>query len=106
MNNVEFMNRRVSIFERRGELLLKKEKEYSKGKNRLDQFYRAAKAQGILPTEALVGMMTKHFTSIADMAKNPLDYTSKQWHSKLDDLANYCDLLDALVYDMDEGEEE
>jgi hypothetical protein len=83
-------------------VLKKKEKEYSGNKDRLEQFHRAGSAQNILPTEALVGMMTKHFTSITDMAKDPINHTFKQWHEKLDDLRNYCDLLDALINDMKE----
>ena len=87
---------------RRTEVLKKKEKEYSGNKDRLEQFHRAGSAQNILPTEALVGMMTKHFTSITDMAKDPSNHTFKQWHEKLDDLRNYCDLLDALIADVKE----
>lgn len=102
MNNEEFMYYIHTAFERRKAILVKKEKEYSNGKDRLEQFHRAASAQNILPTEALVGMMTKHFTSITDMAKDPSNHTFRQWHEKLDDLRNYCDLLDALVIDVKE----
>ena len=102
MDNGQFMYLIHMSFERRKAILVKKEKEYSNGKDRLEQFHRAASAQNILPTEALVGMMTKHFTSITDMAKDPSNHTFKQWHEKLDDLRNYCDLLDALVTDIKE----
>jgi hypothetical protein len=106
MDSNEFLTHRDSAIRRRESLLIEKEKEYSNGLDRFDQFYRAGYAQNILPTEALIGMMAKHFISITDMAKSPLSFTPKQWHSKLDDLANYCDLLDALVHDIDENEEE
>jgi len=100
MNKVQFMNHIEDAFARRKELLRKKEKLYSSGKDRLEQFYRAGAAQNILPTEALIGMAAKHFTVIADMCKDPNNYTKNQWHESLDDLRNYMDLLDALVTDL------
>jgi len=102
MNKVQFMTHVEDAFARRKELLKRKEKEYSSGGDRLEQFYRAGAAQNILPTEALMGMAAKHFTSIADMCKDPSNYTSNQWFGKLDDLRNYMDLLDALVTDLEE----
>ena len=102
MTNEQFMFHIQAASERRKVILVKKEKEYSNGKDRLEQFHRAGSAQNILPTEALVGMMTKHFTSLTDMAKDPSNHTFEQWHERLDDLRNYCDLLDALVTDVKE----
>lgn len=102
MTNEQFLLHCQQATLRRTEVLKKKEKEYSNGRDRLEQFHRAAAAQNILPTEALVGMATKHFTSITDMAKDPSNYTFKQWHEKLDDLRNYADLLDALLTDIKE----
>lgn len=102
MNNEQFLTHIESAYLRRRQLLEIKRKVYSGEKDRLEQFHRAGAVQNILPTEALVGMMTKHYTSVADMAKNPSAYTSKQWNEKLDDLRNYCDLLDALVSDVKE----
>ncbi len=102
MNSEQFMLHIKLATLRREVLLNKKEKEYSNGKDRLEQFHRAASAQNILPTEALISMATKHFTSITDMCKDPTNYTSKQWHEKLDDLRNYMDLLDALITDIKE----
>ena len=104
MTNEQFMLEVETAYRRSCELLKRKEKEYSAGKDRLDQFHRAGYAQSIPPTEALLGMATKHFTSIADMVKDPLKYTTKQWHSKLDDLRNYTFLLDALITDLKEAE--
>ena len=69
-------------------------------KDRLEQFYRAGYVQLIPATFALLGMATKHFTSIADMAKHPEDFSLKKWNEKLTDLRNYTYLLDALVRDM------
>ena len=102
MTNEQFMAHIHLATLRRVEVLKKKEKEYSNGKDRLEQFHRAASAQNINPTEALIGMATKHFTSITDMCKDPTNYTNKRWNEKLDDLRNYMDLLDALVTDINE----
>lgn len=103
MDEEKFLENRSQSFERRTKLLMKKSKEYiSSDGDRLGHFYRAGCIQDIVPTEALLGMMTKHYTSIANMAKDPLKYSIGQWQSKIDDLANYCDLLDALVRDISE----
>ncbi len=102
MNNERFLAEVEVAFIRSKVVLNKKEKEYSHGGDRLEQFHRAGSAQSILPTEALIGMATKHFTSLADMCKSPLNFTTKQWHEKLDDLRNYTFLLDALVTDLKE----
>ena len=83
------------------EILVVKAKEYSRPDgDRLNQFHRAAAAQDINPVQALVGMMTKHYTSICDYAKNPYEYDEKKWDEKIVDLRNYTILLDALLKDM------
>ena len=102
MNSQEFM---ISVEEghlRSKRVLLKKGTEYATEEgNRLEQFYRAAGAQGNVPTEALIGMATKHYTSIADMAKCPSLYNLKNWREKITDLRNYTHLLDALLIDLE-----
>ena len=97
MTNEQFLSEVEKAYLRSVTILQKKEKEYSNGRDRLEQFHRAASLQRILPTEALMGMATKHITSIADMCKEPENHTIKQWHEKLDDLRNYTFLLDALL---------
>jgi len=82
-------------------VLSKKEKEYSSGRDRLEQFHRAGAAQNINPIEALVGMMTKHFTSVCDYSKDPTSHTLKQWREKTGDLRNYTILLEALLLDLE-----
>jgi hypothetical protein len=94
------MNEVKDSFLRSERVLIKKEKEYSSGRDRLEQFHRAGAAQAINPAEALLGMATKHFTSIADMVKSPTSYSLKQWHEKTTDLRNYTFLLDALIKDL------
>jgi len=100
MTNEQFMIEVENSHNRSKKLLIKKEKEYSNGRDRLEQFYRAGAAQNIKPTEALMGMATKHFTAMADMVKNPLDYSLKEWDERITDLRNYTFLLDALVRDL------
>lgn len=88
-------------------VLNKKAKVYSKPDgDRLEQFYRAGSAQATTPHRALIGMATKHFTSIADMATAPMKYKIEEWNEKLTDLRNYTILLDALVRDFHERAEE
>jgi len=101
MTNEEFMIEVEKSHNRSKRVLIKKEKEYSLGTDRLTQFYRAASAQDINPCEALVGMVTKHFISIADMSTNPHDYSLRKWNEKITDLRNYTYLLDALLRDME-----
>ena len=102
MTNEQFLAHIDAAFQRRKSLLEVKRKFYSGDKDRLEQFHRAGAVQNILPTEALMGMAAKHFTSLTDMCKDPNNSTMKQWHERLDDLRNYSDLLDALVTDVKE----
>jgi len=88
--------------ERRRVILKAKKRLYATGEDRLEQFHRAGASQNILPTEALIGMATKHYTAITDMCKDPTNYSFNRWHEVLDDLRNYMDLLDALVTDVKE----
>ena len=100
MTNEQFMICVDEAFGRSKKVLIKKEVEYSKDRDRLEQFHRAGQVQGINPAAALVGMATKHYTPICDMAKDPTSYTKKQWHEKLVDLRNYTFLLEALIEDL------
>ena len=105
MTNQEFMLEVDASNNRSKRVLLRKGVEYSyEDGDRLEQFYRAGCAQLITAESALIGMATKHFTSIADMAKNPYDYNLKQWDAKITDLRNYTYLLDALIRNTDEDE--
>jgi len=101
MDNQQFMIEVENSHNRSKRLLLKKEKEYSDGIDRLHQFYVAGKLQSISPVAALFGMATKHITSIADMVHEPDNFSLKQWNSKVTDLRNYTYLLDALLRDME-----
>lgn len=100
MKTEEFMIEVENGHNRSKRLLIKKADEYSGDEDRLEQFYRAGAAQWINPAEALLGMATKHFTSIADMSKDPTAYGIRKWNEKLTDLRNYTHLLDAVVREM------
>ena len=102
MNQTEFEIEFKNSIMRSKQTLLNKAKEYAaKNPDRLNQFYRAAEVQGINPVEALIGMATKHYTSVCDMAKAPKEYNLTQWDEKIGDLRNYTILLDALLRDME-----
>lgn len=100
MTNEDFAIEIDKSFARSKSLLIKKGIEYSQDDDRLGQFYRAGSAQGISPTQALMGMAMKHITSIADMVKNPSAFSLKKFDEKIVDLRNYTILLDALLRDM------
>lgn len=107
MNNEEFMEIVRDGHSRSKRVLLQKACEYSTPDgNRLQAFYDASEyTETCNPAESLVFMSTKHFTSIAIMAKNPNDYTIEEWDEKLTDLRNYTHLMDALVRDMRYGKD-
>lgn len=101
MTNEEFLLEIEEAFLRSKKLLNVKRHEYSgEDGDRLDQFHRAGVAQDIKSTVALCGMMTKHFTSIADMCKEPLSHDLYKWQEKITDLRNYTFLLEALIKDL------
>jgi len=101
MTNEQFLIELESAFLRSKQILNKKEKEYSEGVDRFDQFKKVAILNNVSPTEALWGMASKHVTSIADMCKDPKMYDLKQWREKLTDLRNYTFLADALLIDLE-----
>lgn len=104
--NVETFNLLVEdINQRCRRVLDEKAKQYATDstQDRLTQFHRAAAAQGINPYEALMGMMTKHYTAIADMVKDPYNFSWALWTERFTDLHNYFYLLEALTAD-DSGE--
>ena len=94
--NIELEN----AFNRARRVLASKATQYASTTDRLSNFKAAAGAQGINPLQALVGMMSKHYVSVCDMAKDPLKYNIKMWNEKLGDLRNYALLAEALIRDM------
>ena len=101
MNSEIFMQEVEEGHKRSVELLLKKEPEYSNPDgNRLSQFYRIGTLKEESPAESLITLAAKHFTSICDMARDPVAHSMEQWDEKITDLRNYTHLLDALVRDI------
>lgn len=81
--------------------LLRKGKEYAPGDetDRLINFRRAAHLQGINMKQALLGMLTKHTVSVADMIGSGKDYPQSAWDEKIGDVLVYMLLLQAVVWE-------
>lgn len=105
MTNEQFQIEVEKAFLRSKQLLNKKEKEYSEGEDRLDQFKKVSTLNNEPATRSLWGMATKHVTSIANMVKDPTSYNLKMWREKVTDLRNYTFLLDALLVDKGDKDE-
>ena len=101
MTNEQFLIELESAFLRSKRVLDKKGKEYSEGVDRFDQFKKVAILNNVSPTEALWGMASKHIISVADMVKDPVNYSLKQWREKVGDLRNYTFLLEGLLIDLE-----
>lgn len=85
-------------------VLCKKSEEYSRGNDKLYNFYRAAEVDKISPIEALRGMMLKHDVSIKDLLddlQKDVHHTKELWHEKLTDKINYLILLWALLQEVE-----
>ena len=77
-----------------------KNKEYTREEDKLYNFKRAAEMLGANPEEALLGMATKHFVSVFDLAKDVdrLDDIEPGYvDEKIGDAINYLLLLEALL---------
>jgi len=105
MTNEQFLIEVENSHNRSKRLLIKKAAEYSGDEDRLEQFYRIGAVQMITAQSALIALAAKHFTSIADMAKRPSEFSLKKWDEKVTDLRNYTYLLDALVRDKGVNDE-
>lgn len=81
-------------------ILCKKAEEYAT-EDRLHNFKVAGALQGISPVQALMGMMTKHTVSVADMCMSGEKYPQELWDEKITDSINYLLLLSALVRESD-----
>lgn len=78
-----------------------KSEEYTEGsQDKLEHFKAAAALMGVKPEAALMGMMSKHLVSVADMCMDPRGsgaYTMERWDEKITDSLNYLILLRAIV---------
>lgn len=84
-------------------MLIGKGKEYApeaeKGNSvdRLAHFKKAAAIIGGTPKEALLGMLTKHLVSVADMCTDGKTYSKERWSEKITDSINYLLILRAMI---------
>ena len=89
------------IIERTRQTLQTKGREYARG-DRLSNFKKAGHLQDTTPEKALGGMLAKHVVSLYDMlndAGRGLHHPITLWQEKLQDIINYCILLEALLYE-------
>lgn len=70
------------------------------GVDRLSQFKKMEKMLNINSVLVVVTLAAKHFSSISDMANDPLSWTIDTWREKTTDLRNYTHLLDALLEEL------
>ncbi len=79
--------------------MLAKDKEYSRGGDRLHNFKSAARMDNTTPEQALWGMLKKHIVSVQDMIADTASgiATSRlQVDDKITDVINYALLLEGL----------
>lgn len=78
-----------------------KSEEYTEGsQDKLEHFKAAAALMGVKPEAALMGMMSKHLVSVADMCMDSRGsgaYSLDRWNEKITDSMNYLFLLKAIV---------
>lgn len=88
-------------FERCRIVMLGKSVEYTEGSDdKLEHFRAAAALMGVTPEAALMGMMSKHLVSVADMCMDQRGseaYSMNRWEEKITDSINYLLLLRAIV---------
>lgn len=88
-------------FERCMVVMLGKSIEYTEGSDdKLEHFRAAAALMGVTPEAALMGMMSKHLVSVADMCmdqRGSESYSMDRWDEKITDSINYLLLLRAIV---------
>lgn len=65
--------------------------------DRLRHFKKAAVLMGVSPKAALLGMLSKHLVSVADMCMSNEHFSRARWSEKITDSMNYLILLRALV---------
>lgn len=100
MDRATFMTNVESFHSRDKRVLMKKADLYSDPHgDRLEQFHQVAAIQKETAESAVMGMVSKHFTALADMAKAPQEFRLEQFNERTTDIRNYMYLLDALLRD-------
>ena len=79
-----------------------KNKGYANDSNPFHNFLVASELEGILPEQALRGMMTKHVVSIYDMLRDPYRFTMPQWREKIGDNIAYLLILETMLSTVNE----
>lgn len=82
------------------QVLEAKAKEYATGEDRLANFRRAAGLLGVSLEEALMGMLVKHWVSLAEMVASRKSFAMGKWAEKITDAINYLYLLEACLVDQ------
>lgn len=77
--------------------LTKKASEYNLTDDRLSSFKCAAEMQHNMPSQALLGMMTKHIVSIYDYVCTAEKFTEPMAREKIGDALDYLILLYAML---------
>jgi len=90
-----------SVLERRiaqlRDTLESKSAQYSSGKDKLHNFYKAASFRNRTPADVLMGMVIKHITALDDFVQSSNPVPFEQWDEKIGDIIAYMVLLDAIV---------
>jgi hypothetical protein len=85
---------------REKETLCAKAGDYSREGDRLSNFKKAAALQTCTPEKALMGMLSKHLVSVADLVNDlerGTDTPIAVWREKLGDSRAYLTLLEGLI---------
>ena len=77
--------------------LMRKASEYNLTDDRLSSFKCAAEMQHNTPSQALLGMMTKHVVSIYDYVESNKKFTEALAREKIGDNLDYLILLYAML---------
>ena len=92
------------VEERIKKVMCNKAAEYSRGNDKLWNFYRAAEVDRISPVEALRGMHLKHRVSVLDMLDDLMidkHHPKELWVEKLTDTLNYYILMWAILQEVE-----
>lgn len=78
--------------------LIVKAKQYASANDHLYNFGEGAKFLQTTPEICLLGYLTKHLVSVADLCRNASSKQSLEtWQEKIGDAINYLILLEAMV---------
>lgn len=108
MTDEQFQAHRMRRTRARHEQADAKALEYARADDRLHNFKQSARRHGITPESALAVHMEKHVESILNVVRRLNEgevllaiesAITEPIAGRIDDLANYLDLLDALLYE-------